>query len=134
MTKNDKVTYSDEEFEEQIGDCKRYGWPQPAAMLQQLMEQRDAAVKRCDAFGEWLVAHDAKAERNHEELMGDLRKVELNIPKLEQLISQRDEILKDLKALEAEVSYVFAHKSSMDGSVEYIDLKRSEKYDTEKPD
>lgn len=48
---------------------------------------------------------------------------------LQQLMDERDAVLKDLKALEAEVRWIPVLPAHA-----VIDLTRSEKYDTEQPD
>lgn len=54
---------------------------------------------------------------------------------LQQLLDERNAVLKDLKALEQEVSYVLAHGKYLDVGAECINFTRSEKYgDTGKAD
>jgi len=50
---------------------------------------------------------------------------------LQQLMNERDEAIKDLKALEAEVGHAMSNMD-IEGWMDLIDLTRSEKYDTGK--
>ncbi len=53
---------------------------------------------------------------------------------LQQLMDERDAVLKDLKALEGEIEHVQEPGVDTAGWLDIVDTKRSEKYDTDKAD